>query len=198
MAKVDLLQLYQKAFGYKGIPAIGVHQTAIVPKGSKLNKIDTVKSFSEDNTGKFNRTLSTLGTPFFMPCKINGFQLPNEPIITIKGNKTIIETPMDGDEGTFKEQFSMSDWQIHIKGLCILDEDSDEYPEEQVRSIRNLIQKKTGLDVVCRLLSIFNIDHIAIYDYDFPAIEGSPGIQPYELQCKSDKYFDLELLEGNS
>lgn len=194
---MNLLELYKSTFGYKGIPHIGLQQTAIVPKGSKLSKIEVNKTFGEDLSGNFNRTLSTMGTPFFMPCKIDGFQLPNEPIITLKKTKTIIETPIDGNEGTFKEHYSGGDWSINIKGLCILDDDSDDYPEEQVRALRKIIEKRTGLPVVCRLLSYFNVDHLSVYDCDFPAIEGSPGIQPYELNCKSDTFFDLELLEGN-
>jgi hypothetical protein len=194
---MNLLELYSTTFGYKGIPHVGLKQSAYVPEGSKLSEIEIVKAFGEDSTGSFTRTSSTLGTPFFMPCKIDGFQLPNEPIVTLKKTKTIIETPIDGNEGTFKEHYSGGDWNITIKGLCIMDDDTDEYPEEQVRALRKIIEKKTGLDVVCRLLSYFNINHLSIYDCDFPAIEGAPGIQPYELQCKSDKYFDLELLEGN-
>ena len=194
MANLNLLEVYQRAFGYKGIPRIGLAQTAIVPESSALNDIETVKDFSGDTD--FSKQNSFLGTPYFMPCKIFGIQLPNEPVITIKGSKTIIETPIDGNEGTFKEHYALGDYGITIQGVCVLEENSDEYPEAQVRSLRRIIEEKTGLDVVCKLLSYFDIKHLAIKSFDFPSIEGAPGMQPYTLECASDKYFDLELLDG--
>lgn len=197
MAKISLLDVYQQAFGYRAIPAVGLQTTAQVPASSKLDEISVSKTYNEDESGQFTRSSSTMGVPFFMPIKIDGFQLPNEPIVTIRGNKTIIKTPIDGNEGTFKQHYALGDYLITIKGICILDEDSEEYPEEQVRALRKIIEKRNGLDVVCRLLSIWNVNHLAIEGFDFPAIEGAPGMQPYELTCSSDKYFDLELLEGN-
>ena len=40
---------------------------------------------------------------------------------------------------------------------------------------------------------IFNIDQLVIESWNLPAAEGSPGIQPYQLICSSDRTFDLEF-----
>jgi hypothetical protein len=198
MAKIDLSEAYKRVFPFNGGVRIMPPPVDFVFPPINFGKpLDIVKSIGEDATGNFTKTRSTLGTPFFMPCKIDGFQLPNEPIVTLRSTKTIIETPIDGTDGTFKECYANGDYQITIKGICALDEESDEYPDEQIRAIRKFWDKRTGVDVVCRLLSIYNINHIAIKSIDWPAIEGAPGMQPYQIECLSDKYFDLELLEGN-
>lgn len=196
MAKIDLLEAYNRTFFFRGnvrvMPPPVDFVAPIIPR-----KVSTTKTIGEDTSGQFVKTRSTLNTPFFMPCKIDGFQLPNEPIVSIRGSKTIVETPIDGIEGTFKENFSNGDYQITIKGICVNDDDSDDYPDEQLRQIRKIWDKRTGLSVVCKLLSIYNINHIAIKSIDYPPIEGAPGMQPYQIECLSDRYFDLELLEGN-
>lgn len=193
MARFDLIRAYQIAFGYKGIPFIGLDTTTVVNKPAKGDAIETIKEASAA-TG-FNKNSSILGTPFFMPCKLDDFQLPNEPIIEIRFNKSIVKTPIDGIEGTFKEQFSFGDYSIRIRGIATLD-NSDEYPEAQIRAIRKLIETKTDVKVVNNLLGYFGVYSLVIEDGDFPAIEGAPGMQPYELNCLSDKFFDLDLLEG--
>ncbi len=195
MAKIDIIQAYQLAFGYRGIPFIGLKTTAIVPEASPGSEIETIKETGEAKGG-FNKTSSVFGTPLFMPCKLDDFQLPNEPIVEIKGSKIIIKTPIDGDEGTFKEKWSLGDSVIRIRGVATLDTNSDEYPERQVRAIRSLIEKPGSIKVVNNFLGYFGIFNLVIEDYDFAAIEGAPGMQPYELICSSDKFFDLELLEG--
>lgn len=195
MAKFDLILLaYQQAFGYRGIPFIGLNTTSTVPGAKPLSGIQTTTE-ANASTG-FNRNSSVLGTPFFMPCKLDDFQLPNEPIIEIRGHKNIIKTPVDGNEGSFKELYSLSDYQVIIRGIATLDTDSEEYPEAQVRALRQIVEKPAAVKVVNNLLGYFGIYNLAIEDCFFPAIEGAPGMQPYELVCLSDKFFDLELLEG--
>ena len=73
-------------------------------------KVDDASPFSslEAKSFKSERT-SMLGTPLFMPCSIDDFELPNEPLIEISGGKSIVKTQVDGMEGTFKELSEMKD-----------------------------------------------------------------------------------------
>ncbi len=191
--KIDILDAYFKAFGAKHHPSLGYRPVTVWHLPNFI-PIKTIKSASPD--GSFIDNMSMLGTPYFMPLKLDGKQMPNEPIIELSGGKSIIKTPIDGNEGTFKESYSLGDYHITIRGICVNEGITDEYPHRQVRMIRDIIEKKVHISCVCKLLGYFNIKHLAIEDFKFPAIEGCPSMQPYELTCLSDKFFDLELLEG--
>jgi len=162
-----------------------------------ISKVDGSKPFSslEARTTKSGET-SLLGTPLFMPCKIDDFQMPNEPLIEINGSKNIVKTPVDGNKGTFKEMFALNDYAIVIRGIAVQEDGTDNYPDEQIRRIRTLCEKESQSRIVCDLLSYFEINSIVIESYSIPAIEGAQMFQPYQLNCLSDKVFDLELKNG--
>ena len=81
-------------------------------------------------------------------CDLDGYRLPNEPIVEINGSKTIIKTPIDGQDGTFKELYSKNDWDITIRGIAVNeDEESDDYPEEIVSKLYQLDAKKISVPV---------------------------------------------------
>lgn len=185
--RVNLLDIYAKAFGYVGKPWATANLNSYIPFGSLFDKQE-VPSFQV-------KQATLLGTALFMPCKLDGFQLPNEPIIEVSGGKRVIKTVIDGSDGTFKEQHSMDDYSVIIRGIAV-SQDSDEYPEKDVRKIRQLCEKKGNVTAVCQLLTFFGIDKLVIESFSFPAIEGAPGMQPYELTCISDKEFDIELKKG--
>lgn len=195
MERFNLIQVYEKAFGTQLIRMALTNSPVTVFPTAGFGPIKTITDAAESGA-MFAQRYNMFGNPFFMPCKIDDFQLPNEPLIEISGSKTIIKTPIDGNEGTFKEHFTKGDYVITIRGICVNEDDTDDYPEEQVRGIRDIIEKQEHVSVTNRLLSFFNIDHLAIESFRFPAVEGAPGMQPYELSCLSDRFMSLELLEG--
>jgi|ERR1017187_2546136 hypothetical protein len=185
------------AAGYKGVPTFNfanLKNKASVAGPNSVDNIPTIDDTGIVNTD-FNKSSSELGTPYFMPCKLDDFQLPNEPLIEIRGMNNIIKTPIDGNEGTFKEKWSLGDYVVRIRGIAMLETNSDAYPEAQIRAIRALIEKQEDVKVVNNLCAYFGIYNLAIENWDFPALEGAPGMQPYELHCLSDSFFDLTLLE---
>jgi hypothetical protein len=188
--QLDLRDIFQKAFG--AIP---------------YNRIDTTRKVTEaqpysgiESTGFESTQMSKLlGTPLFMPCTLDNFQLPNEPVIEINGGQTIIKTPIDSSTdpqkrrfGTFKEMFSLDDYKIIIRGVAVLEDGTDEYPEEQIKQIRYLCEKASNIAIACTLTTIFGIPKIVIESCSFPGVEGAPGYQPYQLNCLSDFDFDIE------
>lgn len=184
----NIIDLYSKVFGIVG----NVYAPANV-----------IKEFNNNNGNydnmtvpiKSNQSLSVWGAPFFQRTKINGFYLPNEPIISITGGKNIIKTQIDGNNGTFKENMSLDDYRITIRGLCIQEDldDSDAYPDDQVRLIRQLFEEKESVDCVNDILTLLGITTIAIENLQLDGLSGSPGVQPYVISALSDKNFDLEL-----
>jgi hypothetical protein len=161
--------------------------TTTQPNDLQVNRLRVLESNSVEGR-------SALGTPFFMPVELDGWKLPNEPLIEISGSKTLIKTQLDNNKGTFKELFAINDYQVIIRGFCVED-NSDNYPEAQVRRLKNLCEKRSSIIIVNKLTGYFSIDKIVIESYNFPAIEGYQNLQPYELMCWSDKDFSLDLIE---
>jgi hypothetical protein len=183
--RVNLLGLYQNTFGYIGVPFPNASVKAYLPNE------DTVEVLKQAFNGK-----SVLGTPIFMPITIDGYTLPNTPIVSIRGSKTIIETKIDNADGTFKEGFSLNDYEIMIQGIAIDENEPDLYPEDQVREIRRLFEERRSLKASNDLLTYFGIEFIVIYDLNLPGEAGAESYQPYTMKCKSDKEYDLEIEEA--
>jgi hypothetical protein len=190
-ATYDLIEVFRRAFG--AIPYRSISTNRDTAQAAAFSSIETNEVTSEQRS-------RLLGTPIFMPCTLDGFQLPNEPLIQISGSKTIIKTPIDSAvrsqervKGTFKELYSEADDIIIIKGVAV-NEDDEDYPEQIVNRIRQLIKKQSELKVdSCRMLSMFGVQFLAIESYDFPTVEGFQNMQPYQLNCVSDSTIDLNL-----
>lgn len=179
--KFNLLELYQRVFNYIGTPRANLNPQAYIPGNSLI--------WPDKKQGPTD----LLGQPFFMPTKLDGYLLPNEPIIEIVGSKRIIETAIDDADGTFKEGFALDDYGITIRGIAIDDKNPEEYPWDIMRKIRSIYEKRQAIAIDNELTAMFNIEQIAIYDMRLIGEPGAESYQPYELICKSDKVFELEL-----
>jgi hypothetical protein len=146
-------------------------------------------------TVKQANKLSVLGTPIFHPLTINGVELPNEPLITLQGRNEIIRTRISGNtqRGTVKELIGEDDYVISVKGFAV-NMDSDDYPEEEMRKLRQLKEFKEHMPVVSPLLTLFNINYVVLEDIQLPGVEGYQAIQGYELKLYSDDPYELELV----
>ena len=191
--RIDIISAYQQAFGRIAAQAIKNSPPFVI----KMPLYESIPTIIDSNiNSEFVRNRSFLGEPLFMPCKLNDTQLPNEPIVEVSRSKRIIKTPIDGMEGEFKELYSLGDYMVTIRGVATNEDNSDEYPEVLVRQLRDLDDQQKAVKAVCKILTIFNIEYLSIESVKFPAIEGAPGMQPYEFSCSSDKFYHLELLEG--
>jgi len=197
----NVRDLYQRAFGYTGLPFPG----AGVRFGPNLNPLGTLDSVLEQYRtrppapeqppyGSFERD-SVLGSSYFMPIKINGFQLWNEPLVSISGQKKIITTAISGSKrrGSVKEIITIEDYEVRIRGFIINDNDPDEYPQREVRQFRELYEINQAVSVDCLLLSLFNITQIVLKSFDMPEMEGYPGMQAYSISAISDEPFEFDL-----
>ena len=188
MANFALSDLYAAAFGYIAKPGYsnitGGAPTSQADAWAKLEK--TVLRGGKEGL---------LGVPIAMPCRLGDVDLPNEPLISVNLSKHIVETAIDGQDGTFKELYSLGDYQVAIHGLAIDDEDPDNYPEEIVRELRRVCEERKHVAISCSLTTLFNITHVAIKGANFPAMAGHIGVQPYEIGALSDREFSLKVRE---
>ncbi len=203
MATFDLYSIYNNTFGYRfvaGKYSTSVQDVVVDSSSEYSNKIGDGLDIAE-------RT-SMLGTPLLMPMKLNSVYLPVEPIVTINLKKRIIETELDDVDGSFKEGFSNGDYDITIQGVIIDDNDfeQEEYPEKKVREFRKLVTDTVtkdanskalsglgNIDVTHKILNIFGIYKIVVFECEWVQIAGQIGMQGYTLTCKSDKTRKLKL-----
>lgn len=178
MAGINIIELYNSVFSYKGLPF------PIQP-----NTINRVEIPGGSMPGILQ---STVEGPYFMPIKIDGWQLPNEPLVGLSLSKKIERTFINGRQGTVKELISNDDYIIQIKGICV-NEDSDDYPEDQVSRLREICEKSESLSVTCELLRIHNISNIVINNYKIPADAGAQSYQKYTIEAFSDNILELVL-----
>ena len=186
MLDLNLLRLYGAAFGYVAQPGYA--------KASTAPDITRAEGYTAENYDAPRAPeTGVLGTPIHLPCKLGGYRLPNEPLIELSAQKRIIITDIDGNDGSFKELFSNGDMQVTIRGVLVYDDDPEAYPEDQVRALRNVLEKKTHIEIVNRLTAMWNVEHVAIESYNFPAVPGELGMQAYEIRALSDREFKLNL-----
>lgn len=185
MADYNLSDLYNAAFGYvaKPIPTglRGGAPTAMANRTDQLER-QTIRRGKE----------GLYGTWIAMPVKLGDMELPNEPLVSITLAKLIVETSIDGNDGTFKENYSNGDYQVSIRGIVIDEDDPDGYPEDIMRQLREVIERRTHVPITCDLTTLFNITHLAIRGVEFPVKEGSLGAQPYIITASSDREFKLK------
>lgn len=176
----DLLGVFRRVFGYRGVPVFGKFNTEV--NVSAAAKGDPQKFFESKSTS----IESAMGTPIFQPLYIDGWLFPNEPLITISGAKRLIETPSAGGEQEVIEHIATGHYQIKIQGMLI-NMDSDDQPEVEIRKIRSLYESRQSLEIKSPLLNLFNINFFAFKTINWPGLEGHQAMQGYEINGRSDK-----------
>jgi len=152
------------------------------------------------NLGDINGVL--LGKQYFMTLKVSykgeTFELPNEPLVSLGLAKTIVETATVGRyrKGTVKEYIVTEDYQITIKGICINEEDPEEYPTKQIQLLNKVFEINDSLEIVGSLFfELYGIRNIVFKEIAFEEMKGQPGAQIYTLTAVSDQDFYADLNE---
>lgn len=195
----DINTLFQEVFGFgRGKPydATQVRDPEITQAGEyEQPEIDDSEGTEFVNMRDSIRSTTPLGQPIFMPMRLGGLVLPNEPTVIISGIKRIIKTPLVGSnrKGSVKELIAVDDYQVTIRGIALNYESSKVYPEDQVKSIHDLYLQNESLQVESALTNLFGIYRLVIERVTFPEMIGIQHAQAYELQCVSDEDFILEI-----
>ena len=131
-----------------------------------------------------------LGTPFFMEVKIDGESLPNEPLITISNEKTIVQTTLAGSEreAPVVELISSNNYRLKFDITC-LDPKKKEYPYDQVEKIIAMCQSPKPLTIENKLTKMYGIYKIIITGHGFGSMQGKPYSQSYSINAMS--YIDF-------
>lgn len=193
----DLLSLARTVFGYTGIPLAKIETGIKMNEGSEFEEgaIRTFDAVSPSIT-------SALGTPIYQPlkmidpghpitgAKIEPYQFQNEPMITITGQKRLIETPSAGGTQEIIEHIATGHYELRIAGVLV-NMETDDLPEADIRKMRSYYELRRSVRIENPLLSYFNINLFAFKSIDFQPFEGHQSIQTYTIIGRSDKVYTL-------
>ncbi|REC64071.1 hypothetical protein DRF65_00405 [Chryseobacterium pennae] len=159
-----------------------------------FNRFDDIQVLPTHNE---SAKISVMGTPVwdFIDLKpsyvegtreqFTGYSFPLETTIEPIRPKKIVETDIFGRDGNIEELIALDDWQLTIRGL-IINYDSTDYPEQQVKELQRVCELKTSL-LECEgtLLTMLGINYMSIHKLVLTPSIGYSHIQAFEIEAKS-------------
>lgn len=158
--------------------------------------------------------LSWMGTPIVFPFTFKGgaykvfnssndiidyqigdYDLPAATMVEFSREKNNPVTQMPGNMGTVKEFYSFADWNVRIRGLCLDDPSrkTAKTAKEQKHELLKWNDICSAVSVIGELFFEKNINALSMGPVRFGALEGKPNVFPFEIDCLSDRRFELVL-----
>ena len=195
---IDLQKIFKETWGYIGSP----FPTFIIKGIPKVVSPSYTKF-----TAAVKNEMSSLSVPLyaknsnnrevFMPTWLSetertttGYMVPN-CVMSLANKKEIVTTKMVNRDGTVKEEISLGEWQINIKGVIVSSNSS--YPEAEVQMMVEWYKKRVSLNIqnARTAMCMTGDEKVVITDLKLPEIKGFENTQPYEISLISDIEFDL-------
>lgn len=198
----DLVDIFKSVWGYTAAPFFltSINEASVVSYKKGISN-------SKDSFGSeaARRETNIKGSPFygknnngnevFLPIwliKADGtkFMLQNT-VSSIVSKKTIVETQLVNQQGSVKEEISIDDWEINVKGV-IISPDMD-YPDQQVSELRQLYKTSQSLEIDNARTSLLFEDNekVVVKNLKFPEVKGYKNMQAFECDLVSDIEFKL-------
>ena len=199
---IDLQKIFKDVWGYISPPYPEILAKTIVGIPHKYTaenyKFDPkgVQVYSQQ--GVSIRTSGDKGIEIFMPVWLSEtgnateYLLPNT-MMSIMSKKNIVTTTLVNRDGTVKEEISMGDWEINIKGVLV--GKGSRYPEEEKQKMVDWYKEKKTFNIqnARTAICLADCEKVVITELRFPEIRGFENTQPYELKLLSDVEFSLYI-----
>jgi Domain of unknown function (DUF6046) len=128
----------------------------------------------------------------------------NDCIMTVSQERNIVETALQGRDGTVKQFISDGDFSISVQAAISADsllsnnnryDITDEYPIDDLKDfIKNVLKAKEAIAVTSDWLDLWNIRTVVIKSYNFEQ-EVYSNRQTFTMQMLSDEPFEIKLLQ---
>ena len=117
-----------------------------------------------------------------------------ECICLVTLEKNIVQTALQGRNGTIKEYISDGDYQVEI--AAALTAEHDDYPKEELKKLMNILQMNESIDVSANndFLNLFGINNLIVKSYGFNQ-ETHSNRQTFTVCCLSDMAYEIKLQE---
>lgn len=198
----DLAEIFKEVWGYTAFPFLFSLQNKV--EGAIFKKSKTSEEYQFEPASErreFSRHTvpyyanNNNGNEMFLPIWLirpDGQQLLlQNAVSSFINKKTIVETPLVNRRGSVKEEISISDWDINVKGLIVSPDDG--YPEDDVFALKELydLSLALGIQNVRSSLLMEGDEKVVIRSLKFPEIKGMKNVQAFEMDLVSDYSFSL-------
>lgn len=204
--KYNIPELLASVVGYRGLPFPG----AFLPKRPSGDY--TVDGFEAtgspqprqeyiEKTGTRLWAQDWRGRWYFMPVFVKHpdikaadgtttMELPHA-VISITGQKTIVETPLVGRKGSVKELINIDDYKITI--AAFIQSTDGTYPAEEIARMKDLFKINESVELISALTDLIldENDKVVITDIEFPAVPGIEDGAAVRIECVSDQPFEM-------
>lgn len=195
----NIPELLASIVGYRGAPYPG----ALFPNRPGSDYTGGDYEIQGEATVRQERTKrgSTLyakdwrGRWYFMPVVfehrgVGRVEIPHA-LISVTGQKNIVETPLVGRKGSVKELINLEDYKISIAGF--IQSADGTWPEDDIVRMRDLYNVNESVELLCALTDLIldEDDRVVITKIDFPSTPGIEDGQIVRLECATDKPFEL-------
>lgn len=116
-----------------------------------------------------------------------------DAVAAVSRERRIVCTDLVGRDGTVKEYINEGDWAVNIvvgvqavRGGVI----TDDYPEEELRRLREFLDEKKPLEVHSTFLDIFDITKIVIKSYSATQMTEA-NYQAVSISAVSDEDYEI-------
>jgi hypothetical protein len=199
---IDLYQLYKKTFGNTPyhVPELAEGEKAV----GELYHINSAPSLNvyAAKGGIIKEDLN--GVEIILPVRfyIGPTLLMYMPYVVVKisNKKVIVKTPMNERKGTVKEQYSIDDYVIGVKGFLIGED--RQFPEDELEKLKVLYETGQAVTLDNALTNIFLTDpelgqeeqrRVVVEDLDISEVQGGRvHVRPFSMSLVSDSVFTLE------
>lgn len=201
MATIRITDLYNEVFG--------ITPKYLVPRRGGIDLVSD-RGYSEIpvfEAEEVPKAYSPLGTPILDVLMLqsgsyNSFEIKDSvpvkrkvdypaynfelwPMVDVSQDKVIINTPINGRDGTVKEYIYTDDFQISIRGLLV--GEGNNYPHDQRRELHSTFKVNSTYGVLSRVLNDLGCYALVLKSIQFQDVEGYNNICQYTITAVSDK-----------
>ena len=116
-----------------------------------------------------------------------------ECVCTVTMEKNIVQTALQGRNGTIKEYINEGDYQVEIASA--LTSECDQYPKEEIQKLMSFLKVNDSLLVDKEsFLGLFGITNLIVKSYGFGQ-ETHSNRQTFTICCLSDTAYEIKLKE---
>lgn len=119
-------------------------------------------------------------------------ELP-DAVAAVSRENRIVSTALVGRDGTVKEYINAGDWAVNlVVGVQAVRDGviADEYPGDELRELRKLLEVKAAIEVHSEFLAIFDITKIVIKSYAATQMTEA-NYQAVSISAVSDEDYEI-------
>jgi len=119
-------------------------------------------------------------------------------MVSVKQQKMIVKTQVEGMDGTIKEYVSLGDYEITIDGALVNMEDNASSPDEIESDLVRFLNYNDSIEVVGKAISAYGIRSVVVIDYVRSEKRGYINEVPFRIRLLSDTPEEIKFQEFSS